>query len=225
MSKTTIELRYIYPTKESFDSAMKNYPIFDENHRTELNYKIYEHYDHREIALETPALFKKFLDRRMREIMPLYNQRYSSIPEVLKVSPIENVNMTETFTHEVTDTGKTTNSDNSTSTNTLTNTGEGTNVISDTPQGEITEDDIKNNKYASQTSHSKDSGSNIENSTSTGSSEINNNGTRTETYTRKEFGSSKGYTFAQNIQQWRDIMLNIDMEIIEDLETVFYQLW
>jgi hypothetical protein len=54
---------------------------------------------------------------------------------------------------------------------------------------------------------------------------VNTKDDKKETYERKEFGSSKGYTFAQNIQQWRDIMINVDMEIVKELEPLFINLW
>jgi hypothetical protein len=147
--------------------------------------------------------------------MPLYNQRYKSID--LEVNPIDNVNMTETFTHTIEGNGKTTTSGTSSSSGSYDNLD----VNSDTPPTELNETDILNNKYASSTTHAKNTSNGSQNS----SGYINSTGNKTETYERKEFGSSKGYTFAQNIQQWRDIMLNIDMEIIKELETLFISLW
>jgi hypothetical protein len=62
--------------------------------------------------------------------------------------------------------------------------------------------------------------------TSTSEGEINTTDTRTETYTRTEKGSSKGGgTYAQNIEQWRSVMINIETEIINELQDLFMNVW
>jgi hypothetical protein len=93
------------------------------------------------------------------------------------------------------------------------------NVNSDTPNQEISEVDIKANKWASSTSYDKNSN----NSTTNG--EINSNDNKNETYTRKQFGSSAGYTFPQNLQQWRNVMINVDEQVLDSLEDMFIKKW
>ena len=63
---------------EGFDFGLKDYPIFNEEYRAHLNKKIIEHYMFYEIGYETETMFRFALNRKMREIMPLYNQRYKS---------------------------------------------------------------------------------------------------------------------------------------------------
>ena len=55
--------------------------------------------------------------------------------------------------------------------------------------------------------------------------DINTKRENKETYTRKTEGSSAGLPFSNAIAQWREIMINIDMMIIEELEPLFIQLW
>ena len=235
MSKYTTELQYviamekIYPPNDeqlSLSKILENYPLENENfkdptrkdgktRREVLNEKIIKHYYFCEIGQETVPRFLFGLERRLNEIMPLYNQKYKSID--LEINPIDNVNMTETFTHSIEGNGTTTTSGNSTNNDTL----DSLNVESDTPPTELSETDILNNKYASKTGHNKNTSTGTQNS----SGNINTNDNKTETYTRKEFGSSKGYTFAQNIEQWRNIMINIDKEIIDELQDLFINLW
>lgn len=81
--------------RNKFDLGLKDYPIFDENYRETLNNKIIDHYRFREIGLETPMLFKLYLNRKMNEIMPYYNQLYAS--ELLEFDPITNFEYTEKF--------------------------------------------------------------------------------------------------------------------------------
>lgn len=243
MSKYTVELRYIIDNEKFYipsetdlalTNILKNYPLENENlidplrkdnksRREVLNEKILSHYYFREIGFETVPRFLYALQRRMNNIMTKYNQRFKSID--LDINPIDNVNMTETFTHEITGNGTTTANGTSVNSGTNTNTNENFSVGSDTPPTELTEDDIKANKFASNTNHSKSSSSETLGTQNNSNSTLNSTDTKTETYTRKEFGSSKGYTFAQNIQQWRDIMLNIENEIIKDLEDLFMNVW
>lgn len=81
--------------RSKFDLGLKNYPIFNENYRERLNNKILDHYRFREIGLETPTLFKFYLNRKLNEIMPYYNQLYMS--ELLEFDPITNYEFTEKF--------------------------------------------------------------------------------------------------------------------------------
>lgn len=110
MSKYTTEVRYICENyaglteSEGYSSINTileqarshvfdfEYPIFDENYRSVLEKKILKHYYTREIATETVGLWKHFLDMRMNEIMPYYNQLYSS--ELLKFDPLYDVDLT-----------------------------------------------------------------------------------------------------------------------------------
>lgn len=76
MSFYTTQLRTL--VNNGYDLGLKDYPIFDESYRAVLNQKIIDHYYMREIGAETPELFTFYLNRKMREIMPYYNQLYES---------------------------------------------------------------------------------------------------------------------------------------------------
>lgn len=110
MSKYTTEVRYIC---ESFSSLTESkgyssvneiiansrdkifdfdYPIFDETYRSVLETKILKHFYTREIGSETVGLWKLWLDTRMNEIMPYYNQRYKSA--MLEFNPLLDVDLT-----------------------------------------------------------------------------------------------------------------------------------
>lgn len=68
------------------------YPIYDENYRSVLETKILKHFYTREIGSETVGLWKLWLDTRMNEIMPYYNQRYNST--LLKFNPLFDTDIT-----------------------------------------------------------------------------------------------------------------------------------
>lgn len=110
MSKYTTELRFICETSagltdsEGYTSTRDiieksrakifdfGYPIFDENYRSVLETKIIKHYYTREIAAETVGLWKLWLDERMNNIMPYYNQLYKS--ELLEFNPFYDTDIT-----------------------------------------------------------------------------------------------------------------------------------
>ena len=110
MSKYTTELRFICETSagitdsEGYTSTRDiieksrakifdfDYPIFDEKYRSVLETKIIKHYYTREIAAETVGLWKLWLDERMNNIMPYYNQLYKS--ELLEFNPLYDTDIT-----------------------------------------------------------------------------------------------------------------------------------
>lgn len=110
MSTYTTELRYILESYAGLDSSTEypsvntviekartklfsfNYPIFDEAYKEHLESLICLHFYRREIGFETVGLFKLYLEQKMREIMPFYNQLYKS--ELLEFNPFYDVDLT-----------------------------------------------------------------------------------------------------------------------------------
>lgn len=104
MSKYTTEVRYICEhyagldesvgynsTLETIEAARNHifepdYPIFNEEYRSVLETKILRHFYTREIAAESVGLWKMWLNTRLHEIMPYYNQRYES--EFIRFNPL-----------------------------------------------------------------------------------------------------------------------------------------
>lgn len=84
MAVYTVELGTL--VKRGYPIALNNYPIFDEGHRTILNNKIIRHYYFREICCDSPERFNFYLETKMDEIMPYYNQLYKS--ELLEYNPL-----------------------------------------------------------------------------------------------------------------------------------------
>lgn len=80
MSRYTTEFRYILQNEDWTDErlGLGEYPIFDEEYRSNLNTKIKNHFYFDEIGSETPARFAQRLNNKMCNIMPYYNQLYKS---------------------------------------------------------------------------------------------------------------------------------------------------
>lgn len=216
--------------------------------KQKLAKKIVDHYFMREIGLETPYLFRHFAKTKMQEIMerklPLI---YS---KSIEFNPLVNVDFEEKYTKNVQ--GSNTNNQTSsieetveeersgtgTSSSTSNNSSSGLNIHSDTPQGQISKANILSGNYASDTNANENSAT-ITDSTSTtnsndgtisrsndGSISSSGSDTREESFTRTMKGNSGSITTAQHlIQQYRDIIVGVDEEIINELNSLFIGLF
>ena len=153
---------------------------------------ILDHYYMREIGAETVALFKHYAKRAMREIME------EKLPLIysaaIKYDPLVNVDYTESYSGA--------SSGNSTG------VSNGVTLNSDTPQGKVSKADVLKGEYVSST---------------TGNEVTDNNTTSgSEEYTKKVKGNSGVSATAQRmVQQYRDNIIMIDRDIIEDLADIF----
>lgn len=129
-----------------------NIPVYVEAHKPLLLKKILLHYYQREIGFETVGLWKHYLNTKLKEIMPYYNQLYAS--ELLEYDPLQNVNNTHTHTGLYEDTSKVDNVkkyDNQTDTSN-TSIAEGSKKydnITNTDNAEISNRNLTNNQDTS----------------------------------------------------------------------------
>lgn len=213
MAQFTITINDLLET--GFDLGLKDYPIHREELREPLNNLIIDHFRFREIGFQTPQRFKYALNLKMREIMPYYNQLIKS--EEIDFNPLFNIDITETYEQTSSNKENTNVSNNKTA-----NSKDGNiSVFSDTPQSRITESEILDNEYASQTENNKSNSTSEER----GNSIADSVGEGNTNYKKRTEGSSAGLPFSKAIKQWREIMLNINMEIINELEPLFLQIW
>lgn len=174
--------------------------------------KIVDHYLMREIGFETPALFNHFAKVTMQEIMERYFPKIYS--NFLEYDPLSNVDFTEVYTREITGTGE--NDGNSQSLSK--NTASGMNINNNTPQKRIQKQDLEEGLFASSTNQS-DTESNIEDHTSSNSSSKTNT---IEKFTRHEEGDNGVIITNQRlVKEFREIIVAIDEEIIQELNSLF----
>lgn len=252
MAKYTITIRKL--KENNFDFGLKDYPIFDENYRKQLNDKILKHYYFREIGFETAELFKLYLNQTLSEIMPYYNELYKTT--LFEFNPLENYKISEsvnktgnknddysgTTTDNRTESGNSERSDNSESTETTENSksGENTSVFSDTPQGMLTIGNIKGNTYASQAEISESSetgtGTTTGSETSGGTAEFSTesqNVNTAESLNKQDYAEiviktvsgNKGENYSKMLLEFRKTLLNIDMMIINELKNLFMMIY
>lgn len=212
MSKYTITIKNLIDN--NFDFKMDNYPIFDENYRKTLNKKILYHYYENEIGFETASLFRFYLNQKLNEIMPYYNELYKVQTKLLEGDNLTaNVNLTETLKRDTsTDTNTNSKSNNS-------GTNKNKNVFLDTPQGDLYKGDIDDTNYATNVTFDQNNTSNsIEDNTYS-------NGKGTENYIKTIIGSNGNKYAVEILQQIKDNLLNIDMLIIDELSELFMGLF
>lgn len=206
--------------------------------------KIVDHYYMREIGLETPGLFKHYAKVYMQEIMERKLPKIYS--NFFEYDPLSSVDYTEEYTRQINtgtnSTGNVTsnstssiNSDSSGSSNSnSSNSSSGLTVSSDTPEGQINKEEILNGKYASSTSASEtesqinDSTTTESNSTSTSNDNSSSNSkgesssNTVETYTHTMKGDNGVIVTNQYlIREYREIIVAIDEEIINELSKLF----
>lgn len=210
MAKYTTTIRNLMDN--NFDFGLKDYPIFDEEYRTVLNNKILMHYYMDEIGFETAGLFKVYLNNKMNEIMPYYNELYKKQKDLL-LNFDKTTNLTETFTRD--NTTDTNTKSNSTSSNIA--SGSSKNVYQDTPMGSITQQDIDNYDHASSQEFNKNQNtSSIEDN-----SNLTGKATSLENYIRTKTGNNGRLYGIEILKMIKNNYMNIDEMVINELQDLF----
>lgn len=259
MSKYTTEVRFICENKSGLDTSFGAYDVnsvlanswdkiftskvhfFDENYRSVLCQKILKHYYLREICCETVGIWILWMNTRLEEIMPYYNQLYES--ELIKFDPMNDVNLKREYKRKAE--GETTETRNDTSNitrsaegktnNTVDRKSDGTtrDLYSDTPQGAIT--GLENENYLTNarkvsdnnTDVSKENSTRNESETEKNTIEGNNNSNinSTEDYLETLTGKQGSENYSSLLKKFRETFLNIDMQVIEKFSDLFFGLW
>lgn len=271
MSKYTTEVRFICESKsglenstgcDNIDEVLNNSwdkifttkaEIFDENYRAVICKKILKHYYLREICSETVGIWKLWLNTRLEEILPYYNQLYKST--LLEFNPLYDVNVTRSHNRKI-DENKTENG-TTIETSTDKNTGSGSNknsgsssvsgngsgsskdLYSDTPQGALT--GVENETYLTNARKITNTDSSTSESSNSGTSEYSNTNERantkngsnsntgtvnnTEEYLETVSGKQGSESYSNMIKEYRDTFLNIDRMVIAEFDDLFFGLW
>lgn len=233
MASYTIELRKLvdtYYSRQEVESWFKDYNLADYLTPTQIEQiskfnvwskdklarKIVDHYYMREIGFETPALFKHYAKVTMQEIMERYLPKIYS--NFFEYDPLSNVDFTETYTREIA--GESANE--GTSNSTSKQNADGLNITNNTPQSRITRQDLNTGAYASQVSQSETE-TNINDSTNTTNS---GNSKTLEKFTRHEEGDNGVIITNQRlVKEYREIIVAIDEEIINELGSLFMAIY
>lgn len=228
MASYTLELRRVIElySREEVESWFKSYNL--ENYLTptqieqinkfgvwskdRLASKIVDHYYMREIGFETPALFKHYALCTMNEIMERYLPKIYS--NFLEYNPLSNVDFTEEYTREIVGSAENQGQSNSNS------NSSGMAINNNTPQTNIQKQDIESGIYASSVGQTD---TQIEDETNTSSTASSNT---IERFTRHEEGDNGVIITNQRlVKEYREIIVAIDEEIINELNSLFMGLY
>lgn len=191
------------------DIGLSEYPIFSEDYRERLNKLITDHYHNREIGMETIAMFRHAVKRRMNEVMPYYNSLYET--QRIEYDPLATIDI-RTLTNGMSNTEAQTNAE---STSEMANTGDTRAVQSNTPQVRLSGDGDYASNAADTISESTASGSGTE-TQNVNSTENSENESRTTGY--------QGVP-ASLIMEYRRSLMNIDLLVIDELADMFMGVW
>lgn len=220
MAKYTITIKTLIDN--NFDFQMSQYPIFDENYRETLNHNILYHYYENEIGFETAPLFRLYLNQKLNEIMPYYNELYKAQKKLIDENLLlNNVNLTENL--QGTNTNNTSTQSTSTSQSTNNGTSNNKNLFQDTPQSKISNTDIENQTWATNLTLDRNTTNNTINDTSSNNGTANVSGTNT--YIKTIIGNNGGKFNIDLLNNIKDNLMNIDLMIINDLNELFMQIF
>lgn len=210
--------------------GLNGYPIFDEAYRDTLNGKIVDRYFNREIGMETIDMFQLAMRRKMNEIMPLYNKLYLS--EQMKFDPLNTIDIETVSTGTALETGANsstsndsatgeTHSDNRTNSNTRSRA-----VTSDTPQTMLSGDEDYASGASDSASETDGTGGQDESTEATSNSTSNGEDSReSESSGDSRTSGRQGMLGSEALMRYRESLLNIDVDIIDDLNELFMKIW
>ena len=201
--------------------------------KEKLAQMIFEHYYLREIAFETPEMFRHYAKVKLQEIMGEYLPLIFS--SSLEINPFSNETFSESeqLYKSKSDTKNSTINASTSSTGQNASTSSSSNsgliINSDTPQGQISKENILNGSYATSTQANEGSNS-ITDTTATNTSGSSQNqeatvNTGNENYTKTKSGFDLKMTKADLILNYRKIIMNVNQRIIEDLNSLFFALF
>lgn len=227
MSKYTTEVRYICEQKAGLEESVgfdridfvianswnkiftTKCSFFDEDYRSVLCAKILKHYYTREIGVETVGLWQLWMNRRLEEIMPYYNQLYKSAQ--LEFNPFHDVDYYREGNRQNDGTSET----NGSSTNKQDNVTR--DLYSETPQGAL--NGVESETYLT------DARKVMQDNEANNTYNDNNTTNTTEDYLEHVYGKMGTINYSKLLNEYRTTLLNIDMQIIEEFSDLFMGLW
>lgn len=237
------DTRYTYTFGDLIEKLGENkllgdYPIFNEDYRATLNKNIINTYYTREIAFGSVSKFIFHFKARLNKIMPRYNMLFKI--KKTDFNALYNVDLTETFEHEITSNSSETSNSNIDSNSETTNKGKiksdntAKNIASQYPnKNMLMSDDINSFEYVSGMTQNNSNATSENNDSSTGnsntitSSDAEGNNNTIERYTKKTLGSSAGLPFSKALEQFKDFAksYDLDAQICKELSDLFFGLY
>lgn len=242
MAKYTLELRTILKDP-NFNLWNFEYKFYDAEARANFEEKFEERYYFNEIGYETIGRFQQRLKWKLNEIAPYYEQIYQTELESRNIKFLLNKDLREEFIRELeTDRGTVNESQNTSISNASTNTNsDSTSTNSETSTSKTS--DMMNglgdvglsdgnltamgNNVNSNNSNNKDvsSATTNTNDSNNATSNTNTKGTDTEKTTLISQGNIGVTSSATLLKEWREVIINIDSMILDELRFLFMTIY
>ena len=226
MSNYTIELRFLEndPISKVFDfnysyymKGLVNNEVYEEK-KKEFERKFIDTYYFDEIGYETPDRFKQRLKNYLDKGFKIWNERFKTELEVQK----QNINFLlnkDLVEERITEGNATGNSIvNSTNTSNSNNTANNKNTVNDTPDTRFATTENFATSITTDNTTSNSTNTNTGETTSTS----NQNNNVTDKFTSK--GNIGVTSSAELLEKWREIIIDVDNEIIDGAEKFFMQI-
>ena len=226
MSNYTIELRFLEnPPITSLFNFQYDYYMKDlvsdevyEQKKKEFENKFLEFYYFDEIGYKTPDRFKQRLKNYLDMGFKKWQERYSTELEVERqnINFLLNKDLIEERTTEGNATGTATAT--STSTSNTNNNSSNKNTVNDTPDTRFTTTE----NFATSITNDESNTQTTNNGTGETTNTSNQNSNVNERFISK--GNIGVTSSAELLEKWRDVIIDIDNEIIEGAEKFFMQI-
>ena len=207
MASYTISL-YSIENAESF-KLFTDYDFYLEENKKNFEKKFFDKYFDREIYCKNPFVFRRALLGKLNLIMPYYKQLYQTELESKNINFLLNKDLKEEFIRDIE------NNVEGSATSTGTTTGDSTSIFSDTPEGQISNIE----KFMSNGTINKN------NDTSKSNSVSNSTGKTTEKTSFLSQGNIGVTSSAELLDKWRQVIINIDQLILNELEDLFLDIY
>ena len=226
MSNYTIELRFLNnpPMSKLFDFDYNYYmkglvseEVYQQK-KKEFENKFLEFYYFDEIGYKTPDRFKQRLKNYLDMGFKVWNERYKTELEVerQKINFLLNKDLIEERTTEGNATGTATST--STNTSNINSTSNNKNVVNDTPDTRFTSTE----NFATSITNDESNTQTTNNGTGETTNTSNQNSNVNERFISK--GNIGVTSSAELLEKWREVIIDIDNEIIEDADRLFMQI-
>lgn len=238
--------RYTIELNEIDDVFNFDYPFYDESMKKDFEHKFLTFYSFHEIGFETPFRFKKMLERHLLIYHDKYKQLYETQLKSKNIEFLLNKDLKETFIRENnilsvsslnrdSDNNQSSN-ENSVSHGTMINTNRDSannrESVLDTPMN--SQSNIDNNYLSGVRNTDNKSDSTTNNSSNVEmNNNINNNSVAHETISQSNDNDQRERTelisqgnigttsSAKLLEEWRNVLINLDKIIIDDCRKLF----
>ena len=228
MAKYTMEIRDIVES-QNVDLFDFDYEYYADNYALQKRFEnmFINHYYFHEIGFETVERFKWNLRAKLNLNAPKYKQYWDSYIKSKNIDFTVNKEYYETVTRDIIteNESSSTNKSNSISRNESDNTSDGltkTSALADgVSKARIEGDYITGVQQDVNRTKTED----VHKAEESGDSNTKGAGKQNETLTTSGKGNIGTTSSAQLIKEWREIMLNLDRQLIEDCTDLFMQIY